>query len=66
MPRVRLGHERERINVERAHDARLIEKVNQYLPEHDTDGLDIQILPPVAAARLACQRCKDGLDTVSA
>ena len=53
------------LNSERAHDAQLIEKVNQYLPEHDTDGLDIQILPPVAAARLACQRCKDGLDTVS-
>ena len=53
------------LNSERAHDAQLIEKVNQYLPDHNTDGLDIQILPPVEAARLACQRCKDGLDTIS-
>ena len=53
------------LNPERAHDANLIEKVNQYLPEHDTEGLDIQVLSPVAAAELTCQRCKDGQDTIS-
>ncbi|MFT5525027.1 MAG: isocitrate dehydrogenase [Pirellulaceae bacterium] len=49
----------------RAHDANLIGKVNKYLTEHDTEGLDIQILPPVDATRVSCQRCKEGLDTVS-
>jgi isocitrate dehydrogenase len=53
------------LDSNRAHDAALIQKVNQYLPEHDTDGLDIQILAPVEAAKVSCQRCKDGLDTVS-
>ena len=53
------------LNPERAHDANLIEKVNQYLPEHDTEGLDIQVLPPVAATELTCQRCKAGQDTIS-
>ena len=32
----------------------------------DTDGLDIQILSPIDATRVTCQRCKDGLDTISA
>ena len=53
------------LNPERAHDANLIAKVNEYLPAHDTEGLDIQILSPVEATKLTCQRCKDGLDTVS-
>ena len=53
------------LNPERAHDANLITKVNEYLPAHDTEGLDIQILSPVEATKLTCQRCKDGLDTVS-
>lgn len=53
------------LNADRAHDARLIAKVNEYLPEHDTDGLEIKILPPVEATKLTCQRCKDGLDTIS-
>jgi isocitrate dehydrogenase len=53
------------LNPERAHDANLIEKVNQYLPEHDTEGLDIQVLSPVAATELTCQRCKAGQDTIS-
>ena len=47
------------------HDANLIAKVKQYLPEHATDGLDLQILSPVEATRLTCQRCKDGKDTIS-
>ena len=53
------------LSAERAHDANLIEKVRQYLAEHDTEGLDLQILAPVEATRLTCQRARDGLDTVS-
>lgn len=53
------------LNQDRAHDAQLINKVNQYLQEHDTSGLDIQILPPVEACKATCQRCKDGRDTIS-
>ena len=53
------------LNAERAHDANLITCVNEYLLEHDTEGLDIQILAPVEAARVTCQRSRDGLDTVS-
>ncbi len=49
----------------RAHDRNLIQKVNEYLPDHDTNGLHIEILSPVDATRITCQRCKDGLDTVS-
>ncbi len=53
------------LDTNRPHDANLIEKVNRYLPEHNTDGLDIRILSPDAATRLSCQRAKDGLDTIS-
>ena len=53
------------LDKNRAHDRNLIEKVNEYLPDHDTGGLDIEILSPVEATRITCQRCKDGLDTVS-
>jgi isocitrate dehydrogenase len=53
------------LNPDRAHDANLIAKVNEYLPAHDPDGLDIRIMDPVAATKLSCQRCKDGLDSVS-
>ena len=53
------------LNGARAHDASLIAKVNEYLAQHDTDGLDIQILPLAEATRVTCQRCKDGLDTIS-
>ena len=49
----------------RAHDAQLIAKVQTYLKEHDTNGLDIQILAPVEATRLSLQRMKQGLDTIS-
>ena len=49
----------------RAHDAQLISKVQSYLKEHDTAGLDIQILSPVEATRLSLQRMKQGLDTIS-
>ena len=49
----------------RAHDAQLIAKVNTYLKDHDTTGLDLQILSPVEATKLSLQRMKDGLDTIS-
>ena len=53
------------LNPERAHDAQLIEKVNVYLNDHDTEGLDIQILTPVEATRLSLERAKAGQDTIS-
>ncbi len=53
------------LNKDRAHDANLIEKVNTYLKDHDTDGLDIQILSPVDATRLSLERARDGKDTIS-
>ncbi|WP_040768425.1 NADP-dependent isocitrate dehydrogenase [Novipirellula maiorica] len=53
------------LDENRAHDANLIAKVNEYLPSHDTSGLDIQIMSPVEATRVSCQRAKDGLDTIS-
>ncbi|TLU66281.1 NADP-dependent isocitrate dehydrogenase [Thalassotalea litorea] len=53
------------LNPERAHDSQLIEKVNAYLPQHDTDGLDIRILAPVEATRFTLERIKEGKDTIS-
>jgi isocitrate dehydrogenase len=49
----------------RAHDRNIIEKVNQYLPEHNTTGLDISIMSPQRAMRRTCERSRDGLDTIS-
>jgi isocitrate dehydrogenase len=53
------------LNPERGHDAEVIKKVEQYLPEHDTTGLDIRILPPVEATKLSLERIRQGLDTIS-
>ncbi|MCG7568800.1 NADP-dependent isocitrate dehydrogenase [Pseudoalteromonas sp. CNC9-20] len=53
------------LNENRAHDAELIKKVNNYLPQHDTDGLDIRIMDPVAATQFSLERIKDGKDTIS-
>jgi isocitrate dehydrogenase len=53
------------LNENRAHDAQLIKKVNQYLPNHDTDGLEIHILAPFEATQFSLQRIKDGKDTIS-
>jgi isocitrate dehydrogenase len=53
------------LNPERAHDAQLIAKVNTYLGDNDTDGLDIQILSPVQATRVSLERAKAGEDTIS-
>jgi len=49
----------------RAHDRELITKVNTYLKDHDTKGLDIQIMSPDAATRHTLQRLKAGQDTIS-
>ncbi len=49
----------------RAHDAQLIEKVNRYLQDHDTTGLDIRIMPVAEAARFSLERMRDGKDTIS-
>ncbi|MFK7771087.1 MAG: NADP-dependent isocitrate dehydrogenase [Saprospiraceae bacterium] len=53
------------LDENRAHDAQLIIKVNTYLPNHDTTGLDIRILSPVEATKVSIQRMKDGEDTIS-
>ena len=53
------------LDEDRAHDTELIKKVKQYLPEFDTDGLDIQIMSPVKAMRYTLKRTKDGKDTIS-
>lgn len=49
----------------RPHDAELIKKVNQYLPQHDTSGLDIRIMAPADAMRFSLERIKEGMDTIS-
>ena len=49
----------------RAHDAQLIQKVNAYLPQHDTEGLEIHIMSPVEATRFSLQRIRQGKDTIS-
>jgi isocitrate dehydrogenase len=53
------------LNEARAHDRELIKKVNAYLPQHDTNGLDIKIMAPEDAMRFSMQRMKEGEDTIS-
>jgi len=53
------------LDENRAHDAQLIKKVNAYLPNHDTSGLDIRILDPISATKFTLERIKDGKDTIS-
>jgi isocitrate dehydrogenase len=53
------------LDSNRAHDAELIKKVNAYLPQHDTVGLDIRIMAPVEAMRATVERSRAGKDTVS-
>jgi len=53
------------LDENRAHDAQIIAKVNQYLPQHDIKGLDIQIMKPVDAVNFSIERIRKGLDTVS-
>ncbi|WP_425837792.1 NADP-dependent isocitrate dehydrogenase [Streptomyces fractus] len=49
----------------RAHDAQLIKKVEQYLPEFDTEGLDIRVMSPEDATKLSVERIRQGLNTIS-
>ncbi len=49
----------------RPHDAELIKKVKRYLKEHDTEGLDIRIMPIAEAARFSLERMREGKDTIS-
>jgi isocitrate dehydrogenase len=53
------------LDKNRAHDAELIKKVNRYLPNHDTKGLDIRIMSPAEATRFSLERIKEGKDTIS-
>ena len=71
---VKLGVERARatgapavfwLDATRPHDAEVLEKVHAYLPEHDTEGLQIEILPVAEATRFTLRRAKDGQDTIS-
>ncbi|MEE3720006.1 NADP-dependent isocitrate dehydrogenase [Tumidithrix elongata RA019] len=53
------------LDEHRAHDANLITKVKTYLPDHDTAGLDIQIMSPVAAMKFTCEQIKAGKNAIS-
>jgi len=53
------------LDSSRAHDAQLIAKVETYLGEHDTDGLQIEIMSPVEATRYSLERIRKGADTIS-
>jgi len=53
------------LDENRAHDRQIIEKVNTYLKDHDTTGLDIRILSPIEATEFTLERTKAGLDTIS-
>ncbi len=53
------------LDEKRSHDAQIIRKVSQYLPEHDTSGLDIRIMEPVEAMEFSLERIRRGEDTIS-
>jgi isocitrate dehydrogenase len=53
------------LDTQRAHDAELIKKVNTYLKNYETNGLDLQILAPIDATHYTLSRLKQGLDTIS-
>ena len=53
------------LDDQRAHDAQLIEKVGTYLQDHDTEGLEIYLMPPAEATAFTLERCKAGHDTIS-
>ena len=53
------------LDAKRAHDAELIAKVEKYLQDHDTTGLDIRILPPAEACQISLERIVKGEDTIS-
>ena len=53
------------LDENRAHDAQIIAKVKEYLPQHDTNGLEIHIMSPIEATHFTLARIKDGKDTIS-
>ncbi|MGD9264359.1 MAG: NADP-dependent isocitrate dehydrogenase [Lysobacterales bacterium] len=53
------------LDENRAHDAQILAKVNQYLPENDTEGLEILVKKPVEATKYSLERIRQGLDTIS-
>ena len=53
------------LDAKRAHDAQLIAKVEKYLKDHDTSGLDIRIMAPVEATKFSLERIRKGQDTIS-
>jgi isocitrate dehydrogenase len=53
------------LDENRGHDAQIIEKVEAYLPEHDTEGLEIKIMKPVDAMKFSLERIRRGEDTIS-
>jgi len=53
------------LNKNRAHDAQIMAKVEKYLKDHDTSGLDIKIMPPADACRASLERIRKGQDTIS-
>jgi isocitrate dehydrogenase len=53
------------LDAKRAHDAQVIAKVEKYLKDQDTSGLDIRILPPVEAIKFSLERIRKGQDTIS-
>ena len=53
------------LDAERAHDGQLIQKVETYLRDHDTEGLEIKIMPPAEATCFSVDRMRDGKDTIS-
>ena len=53
------------LDKNRAHDAQIIKKIEKYLPEHETNGLDISIMAPVDATKKSLERMRQGLDTIS-
>ncbi len=53
------------LDKDRGHDAQMIAKVEKYLKDHDTNGLDIRIMAPVDAMLFACERAKEGKDTIT-
>ena len=53
------------LDPKRSHDAEMIKKVETYLKDHDTSGLDIRIMAPVEAMKFTLERTRAGLDTIS-
>jgi isocitrate dehydrogenase len=54
------------LDKERAHDAQLIEKLEKYLPDHDTEGMEIHVMSPTEATKFSLERVRNGQDTISA